>query len=98
MTTTTKRDLIRQVSECTGTARGLAQDATDALFHHMRELLIEGHRIEVRGFGVLLVKDAQAKPDARNPKTGEHVYVPARRRVHFKPGKQLKEALHKPSG
>ncbi|MGB0603832.1 MAG: HU family DNA-binding protein, partial [Candidatus Latescibacterota bacterium] len=40
------------------------------------------------------VKDTKPKPAARNPRTGEVVYVPARRKTHFKPGKQLKEALH----
>ena len=28
--------------------------------------------------------------------SGEIIYVPARRKTHFKPGKILKEALHKP--
>ena len=91
MTTTTKRDLIRHVAERTGTSRGLARDATDSLFDHMRELLIA-----VRGFGVLLVKDTNSRPDARNPKTGERVFVPARRKLLFKPGKQIKNALREP--
>ena len=43
---------------------------------------------------VIEVKDTKPKPAARNPRTGEVVYVPARRKPHFKPGKQLKEALH----
>jgi nucleoid DNA-binding protein len=62
----------------------------------MRERLNNGDRIEIRGFGVLLVKDSKAKPAARNPRTGENVYVPARRKTHFKPGKLLKIELHKP--
>ena len=66
----------------------------DSLFEAMRDTLIEGNRIEIRGFGVLEVKDTKPKPAARNPRTGEVVYVPARRKTHFKPGKQLKEALH----
>lgn len=66
----------------------------DSLFESMRETLIEGNRIEIRGFGVLEVKNTKPKPAARNPRTGEVVYVPARRKTHFKPGKQLKEALH----
>ncbi|MBT7913168.1 integration host factor subunit beta, partial [Candidatus Bathyarchaeota archaeon] len=35
------------------------------------------------------------KPAARNPKTGEIVYVPARRKTQFKPGKVLKAAMEK---
>ena len=37
-----------------------------------------------------------SKPNAHNPKTGETIYIPARRRVSFKPGKILKEALCQP--
>ena len=68
----------------------------DALFTELREQLIAGNRIEVRGFGVLEVKATRPKPAARNPRTGEVVYVPARRKVQFKPGRLLKEAMHKP--
>ena len=50
-------------------------------------------RVEIRDFGVFEVKQTKAKPQARNPRTNELVYVPARRKTHFRPGKQLKEAL-----
>ena len=73
-------------------------EMVDTLFVNMREQLIQGHRIEIRGFGVLSVKDTTPKPAARNPRTGERLFIPARRKAHFKPGKQLKQALHKPSG
>ena len=53
-------------------------------------------RIEIRDFGVFEVKKTKAKPRARNPKTGEIIYVPARRKTHFKPGKLLKEAMKQP--
>ena len=67
----------------------------DSLFVAMRDSLIQGNRIEIRGFGVFQVKDTRPKPAARNPRTGEIIYVPARRKTHFKPGQLLKEALHK---
>ena len=94
METITKRDLVRVVAESVGIPRATAHELTDRLFEVMREFLIEGNRIEVRGFGVLETRATKPKPAARNPRTGETVYVPARRKTHFKPGKQLKEALH----
>ena len=97
MSTITKRQLARQVAAQATCSTAQAQKAVDALFTRLREQLIEGHRIEIRGFGVLNVKDTKAKPGARNPRTGEHVFVPARRKILFKPGKQLKEALTQPS-
>jgi len=94
--TTTKRDLIREVARKIGCSASLAMVMADALFDTVREQLIEGNRVEVRGFGVLSVKDTKPKPAARNPRTGEIVYVPARRKAMFKPGLTLKKALHKP--
>ena len=96
MQTVTKRDLAKTVAKAVSSRNNAAQEAVDALFSAMREELIKGNRIEVRGFGVLEVKEAKAKPAARNPRTGEVVYVPPRRKTHFKPGKELKEALHRP--
>ena len=94
--TVSKRDLVQAVAENTGCSKLLAAKMVDRLFAAMREELIQGNRIEVRGFGVLAVKDTAAKPAARNPRTGEIIYVPARRKAHFKPGKELKEGLHAP--
>jgi len=97
MSTVTKRALARQVAAQAACSHAQAQEAVDALFTGLREQLIAGHRIEVRGFGVLQVKDTKAKTEARNPRTGERVFVPARRKVLFKPGKQLKQALTQPT-
>ena len=94
MATITKKDLARSVADAIGCKNNITLQMVDSLFEAMRETLIEGNRIEIRGFGVLEVKDTKPKPAARNPRTGEVVYVPARRKTHFKPGKQLKEALH----
>src|SRR5512138_2905887 len=71
----------------------------DAMFETLRELLMSANpdlRIEVRDFGVFEIKTTKPKPKARNLKTGEFVYVPARKKIHFKAGKLLKEFLKKP--
>ncbi|MFC1650235.1 HU family DNA-binding protein [Candidatus Latescibacterota bacterium] len=94
--TTTKKDLALEVAKDTGCKKSLASKMVDSIFKAMRESLIKGDRIEIRGYGVFQVKDTKPKPAARNPRTGEIIYVPARRKTHFKPGKLLKEALHKP--
>ncbi len=94
--TTTKKMLVNYVARDTGCPQLLAMKAVDCVFISMRESLTDGNRIEIRGFGVIEVKDAKAKPAARNPHTGEIIYVPARRKTHFKPGKMLKKALHQP--
>jgi nucleoid DNA-binding protein len=94
--TTTKKDLAQTVSQNTGCQKNLAAQMVETIFDAMRESLIEGNRIEIRGFGVFQVKATRPKPAARNPRTGEVIYVPARRKTHFRPGKVLKNELHKP--
>ncbi len=92
--TTTKKDLAIRVSKDTGCKKSLAADMVQSLFDAMRESLEKGDRIEIRGFGVFQVKNTRPKPAARNPRTGERIRVPARRKTHFKPGKLLKDTLH----
>ena len=72
----------------------LAAKMVDSLFNAMRERFIEDHRIEIRGFGVFQSKATRPKAAARNPRTGEIIYVPARRKTHFKLGRRLKGVLH----
>lgn len=93
MATITRIDLARSVAQGTGCKNFMAQKVVDALFTAMRETLSQGNRIEIRGFGVFQVKDTKPKPAARNPRTGEIIYVPARRKTHFKPGIVLQRAL-----
>lgn len=93
---TTKKDLALNISEKLGVKKQLAYEVVNALFKAMRENLIAGNRIEVRGFGVLGVKNTKPKPAARNPRTGEIVFVPARKKSYFKAGVLIKRALHQP--
>ena len=97
MGTTTKKELALMVSQETGCKKNLASEMVDTVFEAMRESLMKAQRIEIRGFGVFQVKETRPKPAARNPRTGQVIYVPARRKTHFRPGKLLKEELHRPS-
>ena len=94
--TTTKRDLAKRVARDTACRQSLAAKMVDSIFAAMRESLMRGDRIEIRGFGVFEVRNTRPKPAARNPRTGDIIQVPARRKTHFKPGKILKEELRKP--
>lgn len=68
----------------------------DSLFECLREVIMDADpvsRLEIRDFGVFEVKKTKPKPKARNLQTGEFIYVPGRRKIHFKPGKIIKEFL-----
>ena len=94
--TTTKKELSMHVARDTGCRKSLAAQMVNSIFIAMRNSIINGDRMEIRGFGVFQVKNTKAKPAARNPLTGKLIFVPARRKTHFKPGKLLKDELHKP--
>ena len=85
--------MSRLVAQSIGCTQEQATVLVDGAFAAMRDALIDECRIEIRGFGSLTVEHAKAKPGARNPRTGERVYVPARRKVRFRPGLLLKKAL-----
>ncbi len=59
----------------------------------MSESLIQGKRIEVRGFGSFTLH-YRAPRNAHNPKTGERVVTTAKYSPHFKPGKGLRDRIN----
>jgi len=97
--TMTKKDVAKRTAKIVGERLSLTEKIVDGVFQALRELMSEADpevRIEIRDFGVFEVKTTKPKPKARNPKTGEIIYVPARRKTHFKAGKLLKEVLKQP--
>lgn len=57
--------------------------------------LKEGKKIELRGLGTFFVKKIKEKKSARNPKTGELIYVPEKNKVRFRPSKKLEKFINK---
>ena len=64
------------------------------ILDHMVSSLVEGKRIEIRGFGSFAINVRPARV-GRNPKTGDSVLVPEKRVPHFKCGKDLKLRLNR---
>jgi DNA-binding protein HU-beta len=83
-----KLDIINRVADKTGVPKMKAEQAVEALFHSMKEALTRGERIELRGFGVFVVKPRK-RGVGRNPRTGEEVAIPSGKTIRFKPGKEL---------
>ena len=65
----------------------------DTVFNEITETLADGDRVELRGFGAFSVKHREARK-GRNPRTGETVFVEAKRLPFFKTGKALRERLN----
>ena len=66
--------------------------AVNCILTQMADAIAKGERIEVRGFGGF---DLHHRPPriARNPRTGESVDLPAKVKVHFKPGKEMRDRV-----
>lgn len=97
--TLTKKDVSRRVADLMNEPIYKSEPWVNAVISALGELMVEADpevRIELRDFGVFEVKKTKAKPKARNPKTNETVFIPSRRKTHFKPSKKLKEVLQQP--
>jgi len=70
----------------------LVEEAIKTLFDRMIVAMVEGERIEVRGFGSFELRFRAARK-ARNPRTGEEVKTEDKRTPHFRPGKEMRERV-----
>ena len=61
----------------------------------IEQALIEGRNVELRGFGTFFIKRIKEKYSARNPLTGEIIYIPEKNKVRFKASKKLKNLINK---
>ena len=91
--TLARRQIAKYVSAETGCTDDMAYQAVAALFDAMRDSLLAGDRVEIRGFGTFEVKPTKGKPAARNPRTNEVTPVPPHRLVRFRPGKLIREHM-----
>ena len=57
------------------------------------ERIIDNEKIELRGFGTFSVKHRLPKK-ARNPKTGDPIFLPERYVPVFKPSKLMKKTVN----
>jgi integration host factor subunit beta len=92
----TKADLVEQISESIGpgvTKRDCAM-VVDGFLNAVKQALVAGEHIELRGFGTFKVRERKART-ARNPRSGESVEVPSRIVPVFKPSRHLRDDVAK---
>ncbi len=91
-----KNDIVNAVAEAAGVERQKAKQAVETIIDALRQALSRGQRIELRGFGVLLVKPRK-RGIGRNPKRpSEEVQIPPGFTIRFKPGKELRDMTGPP--
>ena len=88
----TKKEIVKTISEEIGLTQLKTKEIVQKTFDAIVDSLVEDMRIELRNFGVFEVKQRAARK-ARNPRTGEKVFVPEKFVVIFKPGKDMEERI-----
>lgn len=88
----TKKDLVDHVADSCDMTKADAERALSCVFDAIAGAMVKGDEVAVAGFGVFATSQRKAR-DARNPRTGDVVKVPAMRVPKFKAGKALKDAV-----
>jgi nucleoid DNA-binding protein len=88
----TKKEIVKDISEEIGLTQLKTKEIVQKTFDAIVKTLVEDGRIELRNFGVFEVKKRAARK-ARNPRTGDKVFVPEKFVVTFKPGKEMEERV-----
>ena len=101
----TKKEIVKTISDEIGLTQLKTKEIVQKTFDAIVVTLVDDTkinlrkggqgplgRIELRNFGVFEVKRRAARK-ARNPRTGDKVYVPEKFVVTFKPGKEMEERV-----
>lgn len=92
-TTVVRSELVHQLTKAHPNLSGKDVDcATRCLLNFLTDSLVQGQRIELRGFGSFSLHHRK-KRIASHPKTGATIFLPAKSTPHFKPGKSVRDAV-----
>ena len=88
----TKKEIVRSISEDLGLTQSKTKEIVQKVFDAILQTLVDEGRVELRNFGIFEVKQ-RAPRKARNPRTGEDVFVPEKHVVTFKPGQIMQQRV-----
>ena len=90
-----KQELIKAIAADAGVTQTAALAVINAFEGNVIEALADGDTVKIVGLGTFKTSNNAARM-ARNPKAGEPVAVPAKRRVIFVAGKELRDMVNTP--
>ena len=90
----TKAELVNKIAEKGGYTKKDAEKALSTVVGSITDVLTEGDKVTLIGFGTFEVRQRAAKKGI-NPSTKKPVKIPAKKVPAFKAGKALKEAVAK---
>ena len=88
----TKADLVTRIAKGTDLTRRQSEKVLDVLVHSVQEALCQGDSVMLVGLGTFAVQSRAARK-GRNPRTGQEMWIPAKKTPTFRAGKGLREAV-----
>ncbi len=88
----TKADIISEIASKTGIEKVDVQETVEAFFKVIKNTMISGENVYVRGFGSFVVKK-RAQKTARNISKNTAIIIPAHFVPSFKPAKVFVEKV-----
>lgn len=89
-----KEGIARKVAKTCDIGQGHAEKVVEILFNDiLAEAIADGERVTIVGFGTFVAKTRPAR-EAKNPNTGEPVFVAETRVAHFGAAKALRDRLN----
>lgn len=89
----TKSDIIERIYENSPFDLKDVRLIADLFLDEIKDALVDGKSVELRGFGTFEIRERKGRDRARNPKTGETVSVKDHAVVAFRAGKDLKNSV-----
>ena len=89
----TKQEIVDFVSEATGLTKVETETVMNGIMGTIIDSLANNERVELRGFGTFGIKHRMPKK-ARNPGTGEAIFLPERNVPTFKPSKYMRSHVN----
>jgi len=87
-----KQGIVEAVHAILGGTKVQAEQAVDKVIDTVVATLKKGDEVSIAGLGIFSVKTRAAR-QARNPRTGETISVPAMKVPKFRAAKALKDAV-----
>lgn len=88
----TKAEIVAEIVKATGIEKSTVMAVVEEFMESVKEGMIAGNDIFLRGFGTFLIKE-RAQKVARNISKNTSVIIPAHRIPAFKPAKSFAEKI-----
>ena len=88
-----KKDLINYLSHNFGFTKSVSNTVVSNIFNEIKDVIARGDIVKIKDFGVFKSKMSNPRV-CRDPRTGDRVDVPAKKKILFKVSNSLKKFIN----